>query len=172
MLYGNTEATQPTIDGKIVAVPQIDKTLTREGAAADAKATGDAIRNFALCAYPVGSIYQSLNPKSPADLFGGEWEQINDKFLLASGENLAGHVGGEKEHTLQVHEIPNHRHNVRIEGLVDMGLTWDTVADGTGAKNYVFTTDGGKFYADYAGGDAPHNNMPPYLVVYTWVRTA
>ena len=25
---------------------------------------------------------------------------------------------------------------------------------------------------DYEGGDQPHNNMPPYLVVYCWKRTA
>ncbi len=30
--------------------------------------------------YPVGSIYMSVNNVNPEMLFGGEWEQIKDKF--------------------------------------------------------------------------------------------
>lgn len=36
--------------------------------------------------YPVGSIYMSVNDASPAALFGGTWERIQDKILLAAGE--------------------------------------------------------------------------------------
>ena len=36
--------------------------------------------------YPVGSIYMSVNDTSPNLLFGGKWEPIKDKFLLASGD--------------------------------------------------------------------------------------
>lgn len=40
---------------------------------------------------------------SPASLFGGTWEKIEGKFLLAAGGgNLLGSVGGEAEHTLTV----------------------------------------------------------------------
>ena len=35
--------------------------------------------------YPVGSIYMSINSTDPSELFGGEWEQIKDRFLLACG---------------------------------------------------------------------------------------
>ena len=37
--------------------------------------------------YPVGSIYISTIETSPSNLFGGTWEQIKSRFLLASGEN-------------------------------------------------------------------------------------
>ena len=43
-------------------------------------------------AYPVGSIYQSTNPTSPAALFGGTWEQIASERVLmgASSSHAAG----------------------------------------------------------------------------------
>lgn len=51
--------------------------------------------------YPVGSIYMSVNSTSPASLFGGTWERIKDRFLLASGDTYsAGSTGGEAQHTL------------------------------------------------------------------------
>jgi len=40
--------------------------------------------------YPVGSVYVSVNTTSPADLFGGTWEQIKDKFMLAAGDTYGG----------------------------------------------------------------------------------
>ena len=43
-------------------------------------------------AYPVGSIYQSTDPTSPAALFGGSWEEIASERVLmgASGTHAAG----------------------------------------------------------------------------------
>ena len=43
-------------------------------------------------AYPVGSIYQSTDPTSPAALFGGTWEQIASERVLmgASSSHAAG----------------------------------------------------------------------------------
>ena len=43
-------------------------------------------------AYPVGSIYQSTDPTSPAALFGGTWEQIASEHVLmgASSSHAAG----------------------------------------------------------------------------------
>ena len=44
--------------------------------------------------YPVGSIYMSVNDTSPNLLFGGKWEPIKDKFLLASGDLYSSGQGG------------------------------------------------------------------------------
>lgn len=46
----------------------------------------------ALAAYPVGSIYQSTDPTSPAALFGGSWEEIASERVLmgASSTHAAG----------------------------------------------------------------------------------
>ena len=40
-----------------------------------------------LTYYPVGSIYQSINPTSPAELFGGTWESIaSNRVLMGTSE--------------------------------------------------------------------------------------
>lgn len=38
-------------------------------------------------AHPIGSYYWSENPTDPSVLFGGTWERIKDKFILAAGDN-------------------------------------------------------------------------------------
>lgn len=58
--------------------------------------------------YPVGSIYLSVASTNPGTLFGGTWERIQDKFLLASGSTYsAGTQGGAASHT---HTGPSHCH--------------------------------------------------------------
>ena len=62
--------------------------------------------------YPVGSIYMSVNTTSPSVLFGGVWEQIQGRFLLASDtNNPVGTTGGEATHTLTTAEMPSHTHS-------------------------------------------------------------
>ena len=46
--------------------------------------------SLALAVYPVGSIYLSVNNVNPGTIFGGTWEQIQDRFLLAAGSTYGG----------------------------------------------------------------------------------
>lgn len=63
--------------------------------------------------YPIGSIYMNINNINPEIVFGGQWEQIQDKFLLAAGSTYTGgDTGGEATHTLTVAEMPNHNHRL------------------------------------------------------------
>ena len=122
--------------------------------------------------YPIGSIYMSINNINPANLFGGEWEQIKDTFLLAAGNTYtAGTTGGEAEHTLTIDEMPRHDHILKF-GEYD--ITHNIGANGTYWNNIgiEMNTTLGHATADYKGGDQPHNNMPPYLTVYMWKRIA
>lgn len=79
-------------------------------------------QNYSLSAlinliYPIGSIYLSVNSTSPQQLFGGEWEQIKDKFLLSAGDTYSGgSEGGEAEHILTIDEMPSHNHNLYKNG--------------------------------------------------------
>ena len=119
--------------------------------------------------YPVGAIYMSVNSTNPKTLFGGTWVQIKDRFLLAAGTTYkAGATGGEATHTLTVDEIPNHQH-----------VLWYPNAGGEQSAAIGYPEAGSKntWYAEAsktggAGGGTAHNNMPPYLTVYVWKRTA
>ena len=58
--------------------------------------------NGALAYYPVGAVYISMNPTSPAQLFGGTWQQRTDRFLVAAGNAYeAGATGGSSSKTHQ-----------------------------------------------------------------------
>lgn len=69
-----------------------------------------------LAAYPIGAYYISSVDTSPAVLFGGTWEQVQDKFILAAGSTYtAGTLvnpatGGSATKSLTVQNIPSHTH--------------------------------------------------------------
>lgn len=111
--------------------------------------------------YPVGSIYMSINNTNPSTLFGGTWEQIKDTFLLSAGDTYtAGSTGGEA--TVQL-DPTHYRHKA-----------WQTDRDG---KQISTAFNVGTYYGigtNYTGANSNeyHNNMPPYLTVYMWKRTA
>lgn len=116
--------------------------------------------------YPVGSLYMSVNSTSPSSLFGGTWERIQDTFLLAAGSTYAaGSTGGEAEHTLTINEMPAHQHNAGgMRDAADGTVRWRIVTYGDSGSTTIATQT--------VGGGAAHNNMPPYLAVYVWKRTA
>lgn len=114
--------------------------------------------------YPVGSVYISYSHVNPGTLFGGTWARIENAFLWAVDENGAiGLTGGEKTHTLTADELPAHSH----------GSVYSQHA--TGDKKYAWYTTSGSAVAYGAvstGGGQAHNNMPPYIQVSVWRRTA
>lgn len=123
-----------------------------------------------LMAHPVGSLYWSSDPTNPADIFGGEWEQITDTFILAAGKRENGATGGAESVTLTVDQLPEHTHTVRV--ILPSGESGE---EGTGFA--IDKWGNGRYaYKDNAagstGGSAPVDTMPPYLVRYCWERTA
>ena len=121
--------------------------------------------------YPIGAIYLSVSATNPAILFGGKWEQIKDRFLLAAGDIYAiGTTGGEATHKLTIEEMPSHKHQIKTNND-----DWNNSPNG---GNYGTTHDGANswyntnWYTENSGGNAAHNNMPPYLTVYMWKRVA
>ena len=122
--------------------------------------------------YPVGAIYMSVSEISPAILFGGTWEQIQNRFLLAAGSSYtAGDTGGEATHTLTKNEMPTHSHEI-YSGYGDVV---SNVSDAYRYQTWGSSDRGwktGNLGTSNIGGGAAHNNMPPYLVVYMWKRTA
>ena len=118
--------------------------------------------------WPVGSIYLSASEISPETLFGGTWQRVKDRFLLAAGDVYEpGETGGEAQHTLTKAEMPAHTHGYDFTGQSDVtGVTAIRLYDADGRRNEYQGASAS------AGGGAAHNNMPPYLAVYVWRRTA
>lgn len=125
--------------------------------------------NEAIKAYPVGSIYIAYNHTSPATLFGGSWARIENRFLWAttSGGTI-GQTGGESEHTLTVAELPSHTHSIQVAHTsTGSNTASNMIRYNSDATSYV----GGLATTAAGSGDA-HNNMPPYIQVSVWRRTA
>lgn len=142
--------------------------------------------NFVLDnVYPIGSIYMNVNSTNPGTLFGGTWEQIQGKFLLGMSSSYpAGSQGGEASHTLTTAEMPAHAHNPANEagyyGFITNSQKAFTVGDmgvqsGSG-RYYPFASAAfdisRNILTGTTGGGKSHNNMPPYLSIYIWKRTA
>lgn len=117
-----------------------------------------------LRAYPVGSIYIAYHHTNPASLFGGTWQRIENAFLWAIGaDGTIGATGGEKNHTLTVNELPAHSH----------GSVYSQHAAGTKSQAWYSTSGTSLAYGTVeTGGGQAHNNMPPYIQVSVWRRTA
>jgi hypothetical protein len=157
--------------------PGDDYILTPEDIADIAAIAAASVRSTILNdAYPVGSIYISANSTSPAPLFGGTWERITGKFLLSASDTdggattaqrTAGQTGGSPDAI-----IPYHQHQVGW-------LQSDKAASGTAFPRWWrwgYGTQGSEptAWSEYAGtsGNTAGANMPPYLAVYVWQRTA
>lgn len=134
-----------------------------------------AIAEAKLAAWPIGSIYMSVNSTSPANLFGGTWERISETFLFAASSSYpAGSTGGEFAHKLTQSELPNYSLSVANGSNVIRSKT------GSYADAYVQTQSSGWGIPNWesktvtvasGGSGASHNNMPPYLSVWIWKRT-
>lgn len=127
--------------------------------------------------YPVGTIYQTASSTfNPQQSWGGTWERIKDRFLLAAGDTYAGgSVGGEATHTLTTQELPTHAHLMYINND-GSSSSWNPDVGNYLIKPDYVTTSKKNFQAklaqNSAGNSQSHNNMPPYVTVYIWKRTA
>ena len=139
--------------------------------------------------YPVGSIYMSVNDVNPEILFGGEWEQIKDKFLLSSGDVYTnGATGGSADavvvshtHTQQSHSHTNTDGNFVTSDVaganntrVNYSSNGNRMVDGIATTNSIFhhrpATSNTTAINNATGVDGTGKNMPPYLVVNVWKR--
>ena len=121
--------------------------------------------------YPINSIYISYSHTNPETLFGGTWQRLANRFLWGCDEQgTIGSTGGSEKVTLNIDQMPVHSHPVMFDGYgsnADGVLTFKQSSSagyfGRGNQDgYVATTGAGQ----------AHDNMPPYIQVSIWRRTA
>lgn len=147
--------------------------------------------------YPINSIYISVSSTNPGTIFGGTWEAFATGKTLVGVDaddtdfNASGKEGGSKTVTLTTDQIPAHQHYFEqdVHGVVQNVKLAQTTNQGSPEKNVVKAETGatmsvperrdwngyygaGDFRTTNTGGNEPHNNMPPYITVYMWKRTA
>ncbi len=157
----------------------------------------DIYKQAKLNAHPVGSIYESTDATSPADLFGGTWEAMDPGRVLVSAGTAstgtvynAGDKGGEEAHKLTESENGPHQHGATcsnsglhhhvVYGSDDHnsgGESIDTQGNGKGQPEISYKSSdaglhGHTITIGVSGKGTPHNNMQPFEVVYRWKRTA
>lgn len=134
--------------------------------------------------YDVGSIYLNFNYVNPAVVFGfGEWELIENRFLLGAGDKYAeGQTGGEATHTLIAAELPKQTGTIVTHGtysgtpIADVSgvFTKEHVVESKYLSGSQGTSANSVDVIGYSNGGAgkAHNNMPPFIAVYMWRRIA
>jgi hypothetical protein len=154
-------------------------------------AVREAIKDNSLTIYPIGSIYMSINNVDPSTIFGGTWEQIQDRFMLASGTRQAEATGGYNQMLAHAHYIDGYNspfvagssgYYLSEQSLRDANLFneawpsgWHIPRDNAyitdrNKTTYGINPDNGQYNEDY--DNITESNFPPYFVVNVWVRRA
>ena len=177
-IYSNTQ-----VDNKFVAnqaIPLINPFATPFTWNDIASQNFVNTRNFLTLddVYPVGSIYFTASAVSPSTSIGGTW------IRYAQGKCLFGvddtdtdfaleTTGGVKEVVLTEAQMPSHTHTLDDKVRGAPGALWAgsgpyLLYDLTRTSSTVSTPN----TTHSRGSSQAHPNMPPYIAIYIWKRTA
>lgn len=137
---------------------------------AELKKTTEKLQSIAKDIYPVGSIYMSINPTNPSELFGGTWEAWGSGRVPVGVDTTQEEfetvqkTGGEKTHTLTINEMPAHNHGLNFANNIG---PYASPVSGDGGASWGNSTN----TVSSTGENKPHNNLQPYITCYMWLRT-
>ena len=169
-----TDADNFTVGGNLI----VAGTATGVTPAAGDSSTKFATTEFLRTMYPVGVIYTSTASTNPATLFGfGTWVAfgVGRVMVGVGGAFSAGATGGSADAV-----VVSHTHSItdagHFHGLVQYQATGGgqssaaAVAANSVTTNTASNTTG--ISINSAGVSGTNANLPPYIVVYMWNRTA
>lgn len=130
---------------------------------------------IAMQNYKIGDVYITTISGDPSQRLGyGSWERFaQGRTLVGFTDSISnslpewvkrsGSEFGEYEHTLTKEEMPSHAHG----GIPEVRSNVDADLGGKDATVRASTVD-----SNSVGGDRPHNNVQPSIVVYFWKRVS
>lgn len=156
------------------------------GGSADPRPGGQKRRGFDESGGQAGFQKQKRRIVNPGELFGGTWEKIKDRFLLADGDNYhtsdppGGYTSVEHKHVAPVFASATVGGQT-FQGALNVNGNFASSTYGYmayGSQQTVSTAMQVQHTEFYTGkqinipSTITDDNMPPYLVVNVWKRTA
>ena len=136
--------------------------------------------------YKVGDLYVTTLGSNPTDILGyGTWQRFAEgRTLVGMSEITKSNPDwtkfinsnyGEYEHQLTKEELPRHKHDMGADdgGNINVNYTPYTTHNADERRGIDTNDDGAMISPTGAtGGDKPHNNVQPSVVVAIWIRVA
>lgn len=123
--------------------------------------------------YPVGSIYISTVSTNPATLFGfGTWEAMPAGELPSHGHSASTNTANL---TGNANSIGINYDEVSVSGIISKNRGNDYGGTNNDHNKTGFLINASHSHTvtiNSTGSNQAHNNLPPYLAIYIWERTA
>ena len=151
--------------GKGLAFGKVSEKANAMEIALDVEFIGKLTGTIFDAILPIGTIIMRYDHTDPSTLYPGTtWVRVHSAFpWFTDTAGQIGTTGGERNVTLTVSQIPAHSH----------GSVYSQHAPGTKSQAWYTTAGTSLAYgAVETGGGAAHNNMPPYIQISAWRRTA
>ena len=150
--------------GKGIAFGKVSEKTNGVEFALDVEFLGKLTGTIFDAILPVGSMVLRYDHTNPGTLYPGTtWVRIYGAFPWFTDANgQIGLTGGERNVTLTANQIPSHNHG-------------GTYTNAGTARTHAWLASGGTamgYDTVNTGGGQAHNNMPPYIQISAWRRTA
>lgn len=147
--------------------------------------------------HPVGSTYISINSNKPADMFGGTWIQLTDRFLIGAGGLYSlGATGGHVNLQSHDHTFSFTTSWADLKGTSTNSFFYGGQSNTSNGIVHTYMTSGRQYQATTtatnswqqlhinashshtgsgttaSSGSGNAQNMPPYRAVNIWYRSA
>ena len=151
--------------GKGLAFGKVSEKANAMEIAMDVEFIGKLTGTIFDAILPVGTIIMRYDHTNPGTLYPGTtWVRVHSAFpWFTDSAGQIGTTGGERTVTLTTEQMPSHSH----------GSVYSQHAAGTKSQAWYTTAGTSLAYGAVAtGGGEAHNNMPPYIQISAWRRTA